>query len=131
MKWSRFTFLCFSHLCAIGVERSSILLVESPVPNVLILIEKWLNSEYWNKIAKIIKKVIVKFQFKKIPNAYITDMRPMASAIVSQYLPTCEGLSRSLANSPSTASITPFIISKKQPSIVFPCIINQEQKIEI
>ncbi len=64
------------------------------------------------------------------PNAYVTRINPSVSAIVSQYLPTCDGLSLILANSPSTASTTPFITSRTQLSMIYSCKINQAQKID-
>ena len=68
-------------------------------------------------------------QSKKLPNAPITAINPIVSATVSQYLPTCDGRFLILANSPSIASITPLIISKKQARIISPCEISQSQKI--
>lgn len=67
---------------------------------------------------------------KTIPNAHITAISPIVSATVSQYLPKWDGLSRIRASSPSTASITPLRINKKQLSTIYPSKISHAQNRE-
>jgi len=81
-------------------------------------------------MAKIMAKVNAICQSKRLPNAHMTAINPIVSTTVSQYRPTCDGLCRTRANSPSTASITPFTINKEQATIVCPSKINQAQKRE-
>tara|TARA_B100001113_G_scaffold229129_1_gene188094 strand:+ start:64 stop:318 length:255 start_codon:yes stop_codon:yes gene_type:complete len=80
-------------------------------------------------VAKIMAPVINGCQLNDNPKQTITETKPMESATVSQYLPTCEGRWRIRANSPSTASITPLTTSSAQAIIISSCKISQEQNI--
>ena len=67
---------------------------------------------------------------KATAKAHMTAISPMVSATVSQYLPTWDGLSRIRASSPSTASMTPFRINRKQLSIKYPSKMSHAQNKE-
>ena len=78
-------------------------------------------------MARIMAAVNRPLQPSKFANEHITAIRPIVSATVSQYLPTCDGFSRNRASSPSTASNTPLAISNRQATITSPCSISQAE----